>query len=786
MFPVINPPLLASLIGLSLLALLALMLLMAKLSWRLRRHETQTLAVQESHQQLKSLLQELHLGVILVDAQFQIHLSNQAALDMLRLTEAQLFGTTALNAGWFATLEDEPRFTNVVELLRAIAQFAPEQSQGVGIYSAGIPQPTWLLVTVMSQHTPEGTLNRIIYTFSNITERKQAEIALLEQAKRERLISTIAQRIRQSLNLKQILNTTVAEVRQHLKANRVVIGEIHNKTDLEVLAESSDSDLVPSFGMVLRQIISVERYDWYRQGHAFILHDTDQGDYPATVADMIEQYQVKSVAIAPILQGDVLWGLLIAQQAYPANPWTASDIEFLCQLATQVAIAIRQSQLYQQVQQFNLQLESQVAERTEQLEQALEFEATLKRITDKVRDSLDEGQILQSAVQELGLVLEASSCNAALYDLDQEISAVCYEYTVSNVAYRGRVMQMANRPELYRQLRRGYYFQFCSLSPHSPRGQAVMLACPILDNEGVIGDLWVVDEQGHGFEESQIRLVQQVANQCAIAIRQARLYQYSQTQVEELERLNRLKDDFLSTVSHELRTPMSNMKMAIHMLKSLPSSDRRQRYLEILETECGREVELINDLLDLQRLEASSYPASLETLQLQNWLPSVIGPFYSRAAEYEQRLEMICPDTLPPLVSDVMALRRVLTELLNNACKYTMAGGKIILDVSLDRDRADLKNGICFRVLNQTEIPAHELPHIFEKFYRIPNGDPWSRGGTGLGLALVKKLVEQLRGSIQVNSESGWTAFIVKLPMVISDNMSNSPFPAENFPAEPE
>jgi signal transduction histidine kinase len=81
------------------------------------------------------------------------------------------------------------------------------------------------------------------------------------------------------------------------------------------------------------------------------------------------------------------------------------------------------------------------------------------------------------------------------------------------------------------------------------------------------------------FDELEIRLIQQVANQCAISIRQARLYTAATAQVESLEKLNALKDDFLSTVSHELRTPISNMKMALSMLKTSPTDERRERYL---------------------------------------------------------------------------------------------------------------------------------------------------------------------------------------------------------------
>ncbi len=422
----------------------------------------------------------------------------------------------------------------------------------------------------------------------------------------------------------------------------------------------------------------------------------------------------------------------------------------------------------QQVTRLNASLERQVTERTAQLQQAFDFEATLKRISDKVRDSLDEHQILQTVVQELALVLDLICCDTALYNLVDGTSTICYEYTAKDnegtlktPSSIGRVVQMADFPEGYHQLRQDQYFQFCEITSDAVRSQVAILTCPIVDGQGVLGDLWLFNHKDNAFDELEIRLVQQVANQCAIAIRQARLYQAATAQVESLEKLNSLKDDFLSTVSHELRTPIANMKMAISMLKVSPTVEKSQRYLEILQAECTRESELINDLLDLQRLEAGSYSIKLnESVCLQDWLPSIIEPFRSRSEQRQQMLQINLTPDLFVLVANRASLERILAELLNNACKYTPNGGEIGLSVCYKLTEA----ATIFTISNPAEIPSDQLPRIFEKFYRVPKGDPWKQGGTGLGLALVKKLVEQLQGTIKVESSNGWTTFTVVLP----------------------
>lgn len=459
--------------------------------------------------------------------------------------------------------------------------------------------------------------------------------------------------------------------------------------------------------------------------------------------------------------------------------------ETLARINHQLKLAVLQHELEQQslalqteiqerkqvenlLAQLNADLEQQVETRTAQLQLAYNFEATLKRITDRVRDSLDEHQVIQAAVEELARAVGATGCNAALYDLNQQISTVRYEYTDSLSSFQGRVLQMRNAAEIYAQLLQGQSFQFCSLAPHPERGQATLMACPIIENAHVIGDLWLIRQSEKTFNEQEIRLVQQVANQCVIALRQARLYQAAQAQVEELERLNRLKDDFLNTVSHELRTPMASIKMATHLLEAslhaIPFPDKTPsplKYLKVLREECEREISLINDLLDLSHLDAGSEPLLISHIHLHLWIPCVAEAFLERTRLQHQALRWHIPADLPPCTTDFTHLEGILRELLNNACKYTPAHETILITATTQPDAGELQ----IKVSNSgIEIPTSELGRIFDRFYRIPNNDPWKYGGTGLGLALVKKRVELIQGRIGVTSSGGWTTFTVALP----------------------
>jgi PAS domain S-box-containing protein len=600
----------------------------------------------------------------------------------------------------------------------------------------------------------------------DISERKQAEEALRQQTERERLIRRMQERIRQSLDLAEILHKVVEEVRGFLAVERVTIYQIEPGKDGQFVVESVVEGCASVLGRpLIDPCFETDYAEKYKQGRICAVDDIYAAGLVPCYVDLLAAIGIRAHLLVPIVLNKQLWGLLCAHQCSSPRHWEPLEIDALQQLATQVAIAIQQSQLYQQIQKLNTELEQQVQERTEELQKALDFEATLRNITEEVRDSLDENRILKKAVQELATVLGTSGCNASLYDLEAGTSTMCYEYAVTIPAEQGRVAVMANYPEIYNQLLQGH-FQFCSIPTNPVRGRVAMFACPILDDKGVLGDLWLINDPDYGYSELEARLVEQVATQCAIAIRQARLYQAAQAQVEDLAKLNQLKDDFVSAVSHELRTPMTNMKMAIKMLQLSSTAEQRQRYLEILQSECKREIELINDLLDLQRLEAACYSLSLgEAIDLQEWLPNLVEPFFTRTAERGQILQVELSPDMPSILSDRAGLGRAIAELLNNACKYTPSGGAIVLRVSQQsRQQHPEQLSTIFTISNQAEIPTSEIPHLFEKFYRGTKADVGQQGGTGLGLALIQKLIEQMGGTIVVESSNGWTTFRVELP----------------------
>ncbi|MEG4799675.1 GAF domain-containing sensor histidine kinase [Microcoleus sp. ARI1-B5] len=229
---------------------------------------------------------------------------------------------------------------------------------------------------------------------------------------------------------------------------------------------------------------------------------------------------------------------------------------------------------------------------------------------------------------------------------------------------------------------------------------------------------------------------------------QEKLYEQSAIQLEQVRKLKLIKDEFLSTMSHELRTPLTIMKLAILMLKQAEQqSASRAKYLDILEQQCSKETALVNDLLALKQFEPQQVPISLIKIDLKRLIQDLAGDFEKQWADKELTLKVDLPKLAPCLETDQDSLKRVLLELLTNAGKYSASGNAVVLEAS------EAAGSIVLSVSNFGRgISAADLPHIFDKFRRGTGITDQAIAGTGLGLALVKCLVEHLNGTIDVSS----------------------------------
>ena len=222
--------------------------------------------------------------------------------------------------------------------------------------------------------------------------------------------------------------------------------------------------------------------------------------------------------------------------------------------------------------------------------------------------------------------------------------------------------------------------------------------------------------------------------------------------VTDTRRLETMRRDFVANVSHELRTPVTAIRSAAETLDGALERDPEaaRHFLAMIDRNAERLRELVEDLLDLSRIESQTYQLRFSSVHLQRRTESVIALFRDRADKKGVRLVCALLESLPKVVVDEKALEHVLTNLVDNAVKYCASGSTITIGARQEGDlvRVEVAD-------DGPGIEARHLPRLFERFYRVDAGRSRELGGTGLGLSIVKHLVEAMGGAARVESEHG-------------------------------
>lgn len=233
--------------------------------------------------------------------------------------------------------------------------------------------------------------------------------------------------------------------------------------------------------------------------------------------------------------------------------------------------------------------------------------------------------------------------------------------------------------------------------------------------------------------------------------------------ITERKEVERLKDDLVSTVSHELRTPLTSLRGFAELLLTREFSREKQRhFLEVILNEGTRLTNLINDFLDIQRIESGKQTYHFGAVDLAPLLQNALTVFNPEATHHHLHLEIA--DNLPQVYVDADRLHQVLANLLSNAMKFSPKGGRIAI-----RAR-QVEDSVVVEVADPgVGIPPDMIPRLFQKFYRVDNRETRSIGGTGLGLALVKDIITAHGGQVWVESQlNEGSSFFFSLPITTS------------------
>ncbi len=541
---------------------------------------------------------------------------------------------------------------------------------------------------------------------------------------REELVSRISRRARASLDPVEVLKGTVEELGRALRVDRVLATTGSTPDDLLVTYEWDAAGIVP-VGEGRRALAGSRLAA--ETGRTIVVRDVLAD---ARVPEGSAEAGVRSVIATPILVAGDLAGTLSLNQAASPRDWTTDEVRLVEAVARELRVAMETARLFQARQREN--------ERLLALQRA---GATLAARTDP-HEVFD--MILRSAVQLFG------QGSVSLYTWDEEAGLL---RLAENFDPAGRVPDdPALRPG------EGIVGRvFASREPLIVKDYHV----PLLRSGSALGALGIRSyEPTVTYTDDDARMLGLFADQAAAALTTVEAFARQREAVEQLERLNRAKSEFVSIVSHEFRTPLTGIQGFSEMMRDEELTlEEMREYAGDINKDAQRLNRMIDEMLDLDRMESGRMTIHPERMDLNAVVDEAVDRVRPNAPNHTLSVDL--QPELPPIHADRDRLTQVASNLLNNAVKYSPTGGRITVTTRADHDqvRLDVRD-------EGLGIPPDALETIFERYSRVDSQATKDIPGTGLGLPIVRQIVQLHGGKVWAESELGrGSVFHVVLPL---------------------
>jgi PAS domain S-box-containing protein len=408
----------------------------------------------------------------------------------------------------------------------------------------------------------------------------------------------------------------------------------------------------------------------------------------------------------------------------------------------------------------------------------------LVRVSDLIRTIQDPEELSYAVAQTVGMHLNVRRCLFNDIDVGRDLEIVHRDYCdgAESVAGQHRLSEYSSITSAEMQQGKTVVNVDSKTDPrtaadyersYEPTVERAYVAVPLMRDGRWVASLWASDDRPRHWSKEEVSLLRTVAERTWTAIQKLRaeaereqLLQREQEARDAAEKANQLKDEFLATLSHELRNPLNVILGYSELLLRMPEiahSSRLAQMAEALRRNAQSQSQLINDLLDLSRLQRGKIALNQETVSLAAIIDSAVETVRADASSKGIDIRMFGSDQLLLIDGDRLRLQQIAWNLLNNAVKFTPHGGSI--DISLKNE-----NGSAVLVVTDTGqgIDPAFLPHVFEMFRQADSSNSRRHGGLGIGLALVRQLVQLHGGAIEAQSEgqNKGSRFTVSLPLL--------------------
>ncbi|MCC2958420.1 GAF domain-containing protein [Massilia sp. IC2-477] len=635
-----------------------------------------------------------------------------------------------------------------------------------------------------------GKVEGVLVTFADITK------AVLGERRRAYQIK-LADTLRRETEFGPMLKATIRLTSEYFANSNVAYVELdEDKRTFTVKEEWKDGvETGGAQGTLPVDMLSPSQLDALRAGTTICIDDVSTDPECAAVAKPCIMLGIHSVVVIPLKDGDRLHGAGFLYKDHPYR-WTDDERTLAEDLARRTWEALRR-----------IRAEEALREETRMLE-------LMNRAGSVLASTLDIDTLLQ-AVTDAATELTGAEFGSFFYNGKDANGDAYLLYTLSGAPREAFEKLGHPRPtavfaptfeggppvrsdDITKDPRYG------RMGPHHgmPKGHLPVrsyLAASVSSRSGeVLGGLFFGHSQPKMFDERTEGLISGFVSQAAVAIDNARLYELAQRAAKEregilaseraaraeAERHSKMKDEFLAMLAHELRNPLAPITNAAQLLK-MPTVDENLRLKagNIISRQVRHMTELVDDLLDVSRVTRGLVKLETETLELTSVLRSAVEQARPHIEAKNHALSVEMPTRQVAVVGDRTRLVQVLVNLLNNAAKYTPAGGKIILRLEAGPEQARMTV-----IDNGAGMDAKLLPHVFDLFTQAERTPDRSQGGLGIGLALVKTIVQMHGGQVEAHSDGPnlGASVSVLLPLATEADGAVAPSPLRRkSPARP-